>query len=319
MNRLAALSLPLIVGLVLGCGGWESKDKTLRIAVIPKGTTHAFWKSVEAGAKKAAHEQNVRIIWQGPLKEDEAGQQRGLVEQFIVDRVSGIVLAPLDQNALVPAVRSATQKGIPVVIYDSALTGRPGKDFVSFVATDNHKGGTLAGEEMARLLGNKGKVVLLRYKEGHASTGAREAGFVEAIKKHPEMTFLVDNVFGGATASESQTAAMNLIDKLKEADGIFCPNESSTQGMLLALRQNGLAGKVKFVGFDSSTPLVAALQTGEINALVIQNPTKMGYEAVMAMVKHLRGQSVPATIDTGCALVTKQNLDEPRIKEMIGR
>jgi ribose transport system substrate-binding protein len=290
-----------------------------RIAVIPKGTTHSFWKSVEAGALKAGKEYGVEIIWKGPLKEDDRAQQIAVVQQFVSSNVSAIVLAPLDDTALRSPVKSAMERKIPVFIFDSALKGDVGKDFVSFIATDNHRGGEIGGEELARLIGGKGKVVLLRYSEGSASTAAREAGFLEVMKKHPEITVTVDNRYGGATVSSAQDAAMNLLDKIREADGIFCPNESSTQGMLLALRQTGLAGKKTFVGFDTSPALLAALNKGDIQGLVAQNPTKMGYLGVATAVKYLRAEKVEPAIDTGCVLVTKANRHEPGVEEVVGK
>ena len=289
-----------------------------KIAVIPKGTTHSFWKSVEAGAKKAGAELGVEIIWKGPLKEDDRAQQIGVVQQFVSSGVSGIVLAPLDDTALRGPVKSAMDRKIPVVIFDSALKGEGGSDFVSYVATDNHRGGEMAGEELARLLNGKGKVVLLRYAEGSASTAQREAGFLAALRRHPGLELIVENRFGGATISSAQDAAMNLIDKLREADGIFTPNESTTQGMLRALRQTGLVKKKVFVGFDTSPTLLAALKRGDIRALVAQNPTRMGYLGVATVVKHLRGETVEPEIDTGCALVTPDNLASAEVKAVLG-
>ncbi|HWG06933.1 MAG TPA: substrate-binding domain-containing protein, partial [Beijerinckiaceae bacterium] len=244
----------------------------MQIAVIPKGTTHVFWKSVEAGAQKAADELGVDMIWKGPLKENDRAQQISIVEQFVGDKIGAIVLAPLDYDALVKPVQEAASAKIPVVIIDSALKGKAGKDFVSFVATRNFKGGQLAGEQLAKLLGGKGKVVLLRYQVGSASTQEREEGFLSVMRKNPGIKMLVENQYGGATASESQTASMNILDQLKQADGVFCPNESSTFGMLLALKQSGLAGKLKFVGFDATPQLVDGLKAGEIDALVAQDP-----------------------------------------------
>jgi ribose transport system substrate-binding protein len=290
-----------------------------KIAVIPKGTTHSFWKSVEAGARKAGDELGVEIIWKGPLKEDDRAQQIAVVQQFVASGVNAIVLAPLDDIALRTPVQSAAEHNIPVVIFDSALKGEAGKDFVSFVATNNRRGGEIGGEELARLLGGKGKVVLLRYAEGSASTLEREAGFLAVMKKHPGITLLVENRYGGATISSAQDAAMNLIDKVREADGIFCPNESTTQGMLLALRQTGLAGSKTFVGFDTSAFLLAALGKGEIQGLVAQNPTRMGYLGVVTAVKHLRGEKVEPAIDTGCVLVTKENRHTPEVEAVVGK
>lgn len=306
--------LPLALALLAAPLGFAAET----IAVIPKGTTHAHWKSVEAGARKAGQELGVDIIWKGPLREDDRAQQIGVVQQFVASGVSAIVLAPLDENALRGPVKSAMDRKIPVIILDSGLKGEAGKDFVSLVATDNRRGGELGGAELARLLNGKGKVVLLRYAEGSASTAEREAGFLDVIRRHPGIEVIVENRYAGATVSTAQDAAMNLLDKIREADGIFCPNESSTQGMLLALRQTGLVGKKTFVGFDTSPALMSALNRGDIQALVAQNPTRMGYLGVVTAVKHLRGEPVEASIDTGCVLVTKENRNTPEVKAVVG-
>src|SRR5688572_24579005 len=236
MLRVAALWVcaAIAVGVVAGCreDGGKSGAK-LRIAVIPKGTSHEFWKAVEGGARQAEKDLGVEVIWKGPLKENEKNQQIAMVEQFVSDGVSGIALAPLDEVALYPPVQSAGQRKIPVLIFDSALKGEVGKDFVSYVATNNRKGGQMAGEELARILGDNKKVVLLRYQEGSASTMEREAGFMEVMQKTAGVTIIEQSRYAGATAGEAQTAAMNMIDKLREAGGIFCPNESSTLGMML--------------------------------------------------------------------------------------
>lgn len=287
-------------------------------AVIPKGTTHVFWKSVEAGAKKAGEDLGIEIIWKGPLQENDRAQQIQLVQQFVSQGVDGIVLAPLDHKALVASVKAAADKKIPVVIFDSALDGEAGKDFASFVATDSEKAGRLGGEFLAGLLEKRtgNGVVLLRYLVGSASTDARETGFLNALKGGPA-TILRDNIYAGATAGEAKTQALNMLDDLKKAGGVFCPNESSTYGMLLALRQAGLAGKITFVGFDASPPLVEALKKGEIDALVVQNPRAMGYKAVEALAKHKKGDKIDTRIDTGAVLVTRENMDKPDIKPLI--
>jgi ribose transport system substrate-binding protein len=156
-----------------------------------------------------------------------------------------------------------------------------------------------------------------RFKEGSASTGQREAGFLEAIKKFPEIQVIVDNRYSGTTISEAQSAALSMLDKLKEADGIFCSNEPSTLGMLLALKQNNLAGSKKLVGFDTSPGLVEGLKRGEVKALVAQNPKKMGREAVQALVAKMKGETVHAVIDNGAAVVTKENLGTPEIQALL--
>ncbi|MES2459528.1 MAG: substrate-binding domain-containing protein [Armatimonadota bacterium] len=296
----------------------STTGKRLNIAVIPKGTTHEFWKSVHAGAEKAAKELDVDITWKGPLQENDRAQQIAIVDQFVSDNVSAIALAPLDDTALVKPVKSAIDKKIPVIIFDSALKGEAGKDFSSLVSTNNYKGGTIGGEALVKLLGGKGKVVLLRYQEGSASTQERENGFTDVIKKNPGITLTVDNRFSGPTVSDAKTASMQMIDKLKEADGIFCPNESSTFGMLLALRQNNLAGKVKFVGFDTSPSLIEGLKKGEVQALVAQNPSNMGYQAVKAAVGQLKGEKLPPSVDTGVKLIEPSNIESDEVKTLLG-
>jgi ribose transport system substrate-binding protein len=320
-NRLLFLGLAL--ALTTGCkdkpanssgtAGTASSSAKPIIAVIPKGTTHSFWKSVEAGGQQAAKEFDVEINWKGPLKESDRAQQIAIVEQFVSDNVSAIVLAPLDDVALVKPVREAGAKHIPVIIFDSALKGTPGTDFASFVATDNRAGGTLGGKALVKLLGDSKKVVLLRYAEGSASTMEREGGFMDVMHRTPGVAMLVENRFGGATSAESEKAAMEMLDKLKEADGIFCPNESST-----AMRKTGLVHKAKFVGFDSSPKLIKALRDGEIDALVVQNPMKMGYEAVKAAAAVIKHQPVEQHIDTGVRLITKADLDDPEVKKLVG-
>jgi ribose transport system substrate-binding protein len=313
-----SLAVVLLCAMLAGFQVFPSAAQTqVKIAVIPKGTTHVFWKSVEAGARAAGKDFGVEVIWKGPLKENDRAQQISIVEQFVTEGVSGIVLAPLDDRALLRPVSAAAQKKIPVVIFDSGLQGEAGKDFTSFVATDNKAGGRLAGEQMKKLLGGKGKIVLLRYLVGSASTTEREEGFLEAIRQNKEMQMLVENRYAGATPGDAKTASMNLVDKLAQANGIFCPNESSTFGMLLALRQSNLAGKVKFIGFDTSRPLIEALQQGEIDALVAQDPVRIGYEGVRVMVEHLKGKAVPSYVDTGVRLVTRSNLNTAEIQKLL--
>jgi ribose transport system substrate-binding protein len=255
--------------------------------------------------------------WEGSINEDDPAQQIQIVQQFVSEGVGGIVLAPIDDTTLRGPVAAAMQKGIPVVIMDSPLKGEPLKDFVCTVSTDNHRAGEMAGEQLGKLLDGKGKVVLFRFKEGSASTGEREAGWLEAIKKFSDIQVILDNRYSGATISEAQSTALDVLDKLKEADGIFCSNEPSTFGVLLALRQNNLAGSKKFVGFDLSPALVEGLKRGEIQALISQNPKKMGREAVQALVTKMKGEAVQAFIDTGAAVVTNENLGSPEIEALL--
>jgi len=300
----------------------QAGREKITLAVIPKGTTHSFWQSVHAGAVKAGRELGVEIVWVGPEREDERQQQIGIVDNQVINQVSGIILAPLDDVALRRPVKAAADKNIPVVIFDSDL--QDAQDFtVSFVATDNYAGGQLAGKNLGEMLGGQGKVIMLRYAEGSASTEKREAGFLDAIAGFPGITVVSADQYAGPTATTGQQASENLLLRFKEApgklavDGIFTPNETSTFGMLQALRRNRLTGTVRFIGFDASAPLVEALANEEINGLVVQNPFNMGYLSVKTMFDHLNGRPVEKRIDTGVTFVSRANMNAPEIQQLI--
>lgn len=316
LNRRALLGSVAVIPL-FACKK-SGNNGTLKIAVIPKGTTHEFWKAVHAGAEKAGKEANVEIIWKGPLKEDDLKAQIDVVQSFTAQGVNGIVLAPLSDKALVGSVKAAVGQNIPVVIFDSDLVGT---DHASFVATDNRAAGRQAGEAMIKLLAGKGKVVVLRYQEGSASTTHREEGFLEAVKKSPDIQVVSDNQYGGATTESALAKSESLLSAQNAAtggvNGIFAPNESTTFGMLLALQKAGLAGKVKFLGFDTSDKLLDGLKKAELDGLVVQDPFKIGYLAVKTMAAHLRKETIEKRVDTGAKMVTKENLETPEIKALL--
>lgn len=219
------------------------KGKRWKVMVIPKGTTHEFWQSLHAGALKAGEERgDVDVIWQGPLKEDERGEQIKLVHDAVALGVDGIVLAPLDSKALVEPVEAAIAKGIPVVIIDSALES---EKVVSMVSTDNYHGGVLGARRLGELLKGEGRIILLRYAEGSESTVQREKGFTDTIaKEFPKITYLSNDQYGGATSDLAQQKSQNLVTKYRgQIDGVFCVNESNTLGMLRALEGAGLVSR----------------------------------------------------------------------------
>lgn len=291
----------------------------LKIAVIPKGTTHEFWKAIHAGALKAEVEcKDVSIEWKGPVKEDDRNEQINVVENFVTGGVNGIALAPLDNVALVRPVREAAAAGIGVVVMDSGVNADVCKDYASFVATDNYVGGCKGAERLGEILGGKGKVIMMRYQEGSASTMQREQGFLDTMgKKFPNVQLLSTDQRGGATTESAMATAENLLNKFQEIDGIFTPNESTTFGMLLALQAAGREGDVKFVGFDSSEKLIQGLADKQIHGLVLQDPMNMGYLGVKTLVAYLRGEPVPTRVDTGCVVATPENMEEQRIKELL--
>ena len=227
------------------------------------------------------------------------------------------MLAPLDDKALIAPVRAAGRAGVPVVIIDSALADP--EAYVSFVATDNYRGGRMAARQLAALVGGQGKVIVLRYQVGSASNANREAGFLDEMAGHPGIRVVSSDQYGGPTVETALTASEALLAKFGEGqvDGLFCPNEPLAWGMLRALAAAGRAGKVKFVAFDASDRLLEALKDGRLHALVVQDPVRMAYEGVKAVVDHLRGRAVEKRIDTGVVLVTPENLSDPEIDRLV--
>jgi ribose transport system substrate-binding protein len=318
-RRAAVTLLQLSLAAAAGCAKHDSSAPVF--AVIPKGTTHEFWVSIHAGAQKAAADGGVTIEWKGPPREDDRQQQIDVVEDFITKKVAGIVLAPLDSQALVPICRQAQAAGIPIVIVDSGLQW---DGMVSFVATDNRKGGALAADRLGACLSGKGKVLMMRYEVGSASTMEREAGFLDEMKgKFPAIELVSTDQHGGATIDSAQRTAENLLLKFTALDGVFTPNESSTVGMLLALEDAGRAGpqaahgRIRFVGFDASKKLVEGLKASKIDGLVVQNPFKMGELGVKTLVDHLAGRPVEKRIDTGCVVATLENMETPDVKPLL--
>ena len=319
MNKACVAAILVLAGTVGACNRPAVSGRTT-IAVIPKGTSHVFWQSIHAGAEKAAQELDVDIIWRGPLREDDRASQVAEVEGFITRGVSGIVLAPLDDAALVQPVSEAARAGIPVVVIDSGLKGN---DYVSFVATDNRKGGRMAGDALAGLVPSGGKVVILRYAEGSASTIEREEGFLEAIRTHANIEVVSANQYGGADVEGAYKKGEAMLHRFRRpdgslgVDGIFSSNESTTLAMLRVLQDSGWAGKTKFIGFDASDTLVKGLSDGHLDGLIVQDPVKMGYLGVKTMVAHLKGSPVEKRIDTGVQFISRDRMHDPAVKELL--
>jgi ribose transport system substrate-binding protein len=287
--------------------------KQYNIAVIPKGTTHIYWQSVKAGADAAAKEFNCKIYWNGPERETDRERQIQIIEDFVVQKVDGVVLAPLDKDALVPSVEELANKKIPCAIIDSGVST---DKYVTFAATDNYQGGVLAARRMGEILGGKGNVIVLKYVPGSASTTERENGFIDTIgKEFPNMK-IVDSKYGQDTVETALQAAEDMLTKNKDVQGFYACNAPTAVAAHQAL-QTQKRTDIKMVGFDAEKALIDGLKAGEIDALIVQNPFKMGYEGVKAVVMSIQGKPVEKKMDTGVAVVTKDALDKPEIKALL--
>lgn len=333
MPRLIALALTAF--LMAGCSGAPRPTAKYRVAVVPKGLTHEFWQSIHRGADRAAADltaqgTSVEVLWDGPRKESDSGDQINIVRTKASQGIQGLVLAPQSKD-MVPQVEEVVARGIKVVIIDSNLDKEQLKAkpdlIVKYVATDNHNGGWMAGEHLLKVLADakvdKPRLVLFRYAVGSESTEQREQGFLdylqEAKKQGKTVRLVSDNAYAGATVDTAAAEAAPLLSRLgKDIDGIFAVNESATAGMLNAMRSLQLNKKVRLMGFDSSEPLLQAVREGDVDGLIVQDPYRMGYLGVWTLIHHLEGHDVRGDgkdLGTGEYLLTKGNLDDAETRE----
>ena len=284
------------------------------IGVIPKGTNHTFWQAAHAGAIKAGREFGLDIEWNAPQLEIDAARQIAIVESFITRRADGIVLAPVDSEALVAVIERAAGLGIPVAVFDSAVNT---DQIITFVVTDNYLGGRMAADRMAQILNGRGKVAVIGMMPGSASTMKREAGFVETVAEQYPGIEIVGVRFNMADRAKALSEAENLMTAHPDLAGFFADNESSVDGTVQAVKQRGLAGKVRIIGFDASEPLIADMRAGVIDSIVVQDPFKMGYESTRQMALHLNGQATEAHIDSGAYLLDPSNVDTPEMQAVV--
>ena len=319
-NILLLVSLLIAALCISGCGQRSDNAASstpgaahYTIAVIPKGTTHIYWQSVKSGAEAAGKEFGCKIYWNGPERETDRERQIQIIEDFIVQKVDGVVLAPLDRKALVPSVEKLDSLKIPCAIIDSGIDT---DKYVTFAATDNYQGGVLAARQMGKILGGKGNVLVVKYVPGSASTTERENGFIETIAKEFPGIKVVDSKYGQDTVETALQASEDLLTRNRDVQGLYACNASTAVGALQALQSQKRA-EIKMVGFDAEKALLDGLRAGQIDSLVVQNPYKMGYEGVKAVVARIKGEPVQKKIDTGVEVITKASLDDPRIKDLL--
>lgn len=309
MRRSAALAVCVLL-LAAGC---EKRRKKV-IAVVPKSTAHLFWVPVEAGARAAAKELNVEVLWNGPAVETDYSRQIQIVDAMIARRVDGIALAAAERKALVQPVDRAMAAGIPVTIFDSGLDS---ENYVTFVSTDNYGAGRMGGRKMAELLGGKGKVAMVLHSTGSYSTAERERGFEDVIAREFPDIRIVARQYGMSDRAHARAVAENFLTAHADLDGMFCSTEPSSTGASLALKARGLAGKVRLVAFDSADSMVEDLRAGVIHATVLQDPFRIGYEAVRTVAEKLNGGTPPKRLDLNARVITRDDLDKPEVKKLL--
>jgi ribose transport system substrate-binding protein len=292
----------------------KGPNDRLRIAVVPKGTTHQFWQTVKAGADAAGQEVNAEILWNGPKAETDIQDQIDIINNYASQGVDGVALAATDKTSLVKTVQDLEGRGIPVVTIDSGIDPDVSR---CFIATDNVKAAGLAAKEMGRLLGSKGKVAVLYFLKGAGTSDEREKGFVDGVKEFPGIQ-IVGSEETKSDSARAREAMETLLTANPDLAGVFAANEPNVVGAAGVLADRHLGGKVKLVGFDASNPEIEYMKKGLVQALVVQDPFKMGHDGVTTLAKILRGQgSVPRREDTGATVVTTANMDQPEVHRLL--
>lgn len=296
--------------LAAGCSGTRRR----RIAVIPKATSHLFWVAVHEGADAAGKEFNVDILWNGPPAETEYSRQIQIVDSMVAQHVDGIAVAAAERKALVASVERAIAANIPVTVFDSGIDTDV---YTSYVATDNVEGGRQAARLLAEMLGGKGTAALVMHAPGSASTMDRESGFKEVIGRDFPQIRVVAELYGMSDPAKSRAAAENILTAHPMLNGMFASSEPSSVGSALAINSRGMSDKVSLVAFDSSAAMVEDLRTGSIDGMVVQDPHKMGYEAVHTVVQKLNGETPPKRMDLQAAVITRKDLDKPDVRKLL--
>lgn len=282
------------------------------IAVVPKSVGLFYWGTVHAGAEAAAKALGVNIVWKGTEQETDVSGQVNILQDFITKKVSGIAFAATDAHGLVGTAQAAAKAGIPVVNIDSGLS--PQKP--PLVATDNIAAAAKAADILAQQIGDSGDVALLPFVPSAATSIQRQQGFEQELKKYPKI-HLVAVQYDQSDINMALSEMENILTSHPNLKGVFAANEPGVIGVVHALLERGLVGKVKVIGFDNAPDEVSALSQGQVSALIVQNPYKIGYDGVAEVVDLLKHKKVPHSLDTGSIVATKANMNQPAIHKLL--
>ncbi|MBC8130116.1 MAG: ABC transporter substrate-binding protein [Rhizobiaceae bacterium] len=307
-----------LAGSAIALAAISAPAGAAEIAVIVKTVNSTFWQNVQKGADTAVKTlpEGTTMSFDGPASESAIADQVNMVENAINRKVAGIVLAPSDPDALVPAIKKAWEARIPVVLIDSALSDSGAQYYQAFLATDNKKAGELCAKALIDKVGNEGKVAVMSYVPGVGSEVGRVGGFIDYIKANSKLEIV------GPFYSQSQMAtALNqttdVLTSNPDLKGIFGANEPTAIGMGRALVQSGKAGKVAAVGFDGNEDLQNFVKDGTLSAIAVQGSFQMGELGVQTVGRLIAKEKVEKAIDTGVVMVTNENIEQPMAKNVL--
>ena len=305
----AAFCLGLLLSLT-AC----NRDRKKVIGVVPKATSHLFFMTIHAGVRAAERDFNVEVLWNGPNEETEHARQIQIVDAMVAQRVDALAISATDETALAAPVKRAIDAGIPVSIFDSGVAV---KDYVTFIATDNYRAGQSAARQVAQLINSQGKVALLMHKPGGKSTVDRERGFEDVMRSEFPKIQIVARQFGMADRAKSRQVAENILTANPDLDAMFASAEANSIGAVQAIKSRDLSGKIKLVTFDVSDAHVEALKEGTIDVMIVQDPYRIGYEAVASLARKLNGSTPPKRIDLEARMITREDIKRPEVQVLL--
>ncbi len=317
MTGLAALALS-----TLATFNAAEAQKKYTIALVPGLTTDAFYITMRKGAEAAAKAVGVDLTFQG-APDFNPVTQSPVLDAVIARHPDAILIAPTDKTQMVQPLKKAADAGIPVITVDTFIgtghygTGAGNADFpISYIASDNVLGGQMAARALAKAIGDKGKVYVANVKPGVSTTDQREEGFVSELKSHPGIQVL-QTQFNDDDANKAASQVQSVYARNPDLAGVFGANLFSALGAANGVKQAGLSGKVKIVGFDAPTSIVPDIKSGLIDAVIAQHPAEIGYYGVISAYAHLTGQSIPVLIGTGFTEMDKSNIDQPDVAKFV--
>lgn len=299
-GSILATTLPPIAGALAADAATQGKT----IAFVPGVVGNAFYISMECGIRAEAEKYGFTVNMQGPQQFDPT-LQTPIVNGVVAANPAGLLIAPTNSKALFGPISAAVDAGTKVALVDTTLDDT--SKVLTAIATDNAAGGAAAADALAKLIGEKGEVMVIAFQAGASTSDQRQKGFEEEIKKYPNITYVGFQISNNDPAKSAAEVTSTLAAH-PDLAGIFATNDRSAEGAATGLRNANKVGVVKMVGFDAGPSQVKQLEDGLVQALIAQSPYQIGVEGIDAIAKALQGQSVDHKVTTGTVTITKGNL-----------
>ena len=302
----------IILNVLCSCGKDTGDIRSDRaktyVAVITKSTTSQYWKTTFAGANAAGAEYNLEVTFDGPENEEDYETQNSMIREAVKNGANAIVFSAVDYNANAAAINEAVEAGVKVVVIDSDVNS----DLVSCrISTDNYKAGRMVGEAVLNGDEQDFKVGIVNFDKNSENGQQREKGFRDAVEGNSRVS-IISSVNVNSTTEEAKSATEKMLSENPDINIIVTFNEWTSLGVGYAVQDMDMASEVRVVAFDSNVVSVGMLETGEVDALIVQNPYAMGYLGVEYACMLINGEKIKESdIDTTTTLITRENMYEP--------